>query len=446
MSKVLIIDPYKKVDYRISKDTSGGYGTGNDFGDGFISSLLKNKLKFISEWPPLHSAYTYSVLKKKNLVKYKKIFSFDEITRKELSEYDFYIIVSSIVCSKLEVKIIKELNKIKKTTIAIGPFASENHKDYLLAGANVISGEPEIFFFNEDINNITFEPKILFTNKNINLDDLPFPEWQEIMKLKSNKLYGNYNSVPILATRGCPYSCFRYCVYPLQQGRVVRQRSPNNIFQEILFWNLNYKVKLFVFRDPVFSINKKHTIELCNLIINSNIKIKFVIETHLRILDDELINLMKAAGLTYVKVGIENASSEILDKEKRFTIKKDHQLEKIIKLKNKKIQVSAMYILGFPSDDKSSVIETIKYAIKLNTCYAQFSIWTPYPGTPAFQEYQKILTSSNYEDFDQYRLVYNHKNLSPENLRSLLSLAYHKYYLRLGWIVKYLLKKINLII
>ena len=39
--KILILDPEKKVTHRISKDTSGGYGTGNDFGDSIIPTFLK---------------------------------------------------------------------------------------------------------------------------------------------------------------------------------------------------------------------------------------------------------------------------------------------------------------------------------------------------------------------------------------------------------------------
>ena len=202
------------------------------------------------------------------------------------------------------------------------------------------------------------------------------------------KLYGKFKSVPILATRGCPYSCFRYCVYPLQQGRAVRQRSPDNILGEILYWYKNFGVKLFIFRDPVFSINKKHTIEVCNKIIESKIKIKIVIETHLRLLSDDLILKLKSAGLIYVKVGIENADTNILSQEERFTVKTDAQLEVIEKLKSNNIKVSAMYILGYPSDDEKSINNTINYSIKLNTDYAQFSIWTPYPGTPAYKDYE----------------------------------------------------------
>ena len=45
--KILILDIYKKVNYRISKDTSGGYGTGNDFGEGFVAQYLKKLKKFM---------------------------------------------------------------------------------------------------------------------------------------------------------------------------------------------------------------------------------------------------------------------------------------------------------------------------------------------------------------------------------------------------------------
>ena len=37
---ILMLDPYLNKPYRISKDTSGGYGTGNDFGDKFFPSIL----------------------------------------------------------------------------------------------------------------------------------------------------------------------------------------------------------------------------------------------------------------------------------------------------------------------------------------------------------------------------------------------------------------------
>ena len=39
--KILLLDIYPPVDYRISKDTNGGYGTGNDWGDSLFAKFLK---------------------------------------------------------------------------------------------------------------------------------------------------------------------------------------------------------------------------------------------------------------------------------------------------------------------------------------------------------------------------------------------------------------------
>ena len=59
---------------------------------------------------------------------------------------------------------------------------------------------------------------------------------------------------------------------------------------------------MFIFRDPVFSINKKHTLDFCRELFQRNLDIKFVIETHLRILDSDLIIELLKCGLKELKL------------------------------------------------------------------------------------------------------------------------------------------------
>ena len=40
--KFLILDIYKNDNWRLVKDTAGGYGTGNDFGNSFFSKLINS--------------------------------------------------------------------------------------------------------------------------------------------------------------------------------------------------------------------------------------------------------------------------------------------------------------------------------------------------------------------------------------------------------------------
>ena len=433
--KILILDPYKKVDYRISKDTSGGYGTGNNFGSSIVPRILKVLLKKRSHWPPLFAAYTFSVLKEK-----QHDVQYSEVLPNDFSSFDFFIVVSSIVCCETELDKIKILKKNDKKVFVIGPFATNNHKLYSDQGASVIIGEPEFYFKKFDNYKEDLQKKVVAFSHNISLDELPFPNWSEMINNFNgfDKLFGNLKSVPIIATRGCPYSCSEYCVYPLQQGKQIRQRSIKNILDEIEYWQNNHNIRMFIFRDPVFSINRKHTMALCEELIKRNLNIKFAIETHLRILDSELLSLLIKAGLKATIVGVEGADTTLLQNEKRFTVTVDKQEEKIKELQSKKIQVSAMYIIGFPSDNEQSINNTINYAKKLNTTYAQFSIWTPYPGTPVYEKYKEFITKNRYESFDQYTLVYKHEKFNEEEIKKFLEKSYTKFYLNLNWLFNYL--------
>ena len=438
MSKILIIDPKPDKQYRISKDTSGGYGTANDFGDTFFTNILKKTLKKIHDWPPMYVGYIFTILRNNG-----HIVTYSNEKDLDFEKFDFIILVSSIVCFETEIEILKKIktidNKIK--VFIIGPFATNNADEYLLNRGIVVSGEPEFFFINENNFNAYEDGVLVESEKKISLDELPFPSWDKIIpNLKVSTLFGNEKTLPILATRGCPYSCFKYCVYPLQQGRTVRHRSPKNIVDELVHWKKNLNVRSFIFRDPVFSINKKHTIELCNEIIKRNLDIKFIIETHLRILDKNLVQDLKKAGLKGVKVGIESSNLEVLQDANRYTVTKDDQIEKVNFLEKNKIQVSAMYIIGYPEDNEKTIIDTLNYSIKLNTSYAQFAVWTPYPGTPVYKEYKDKIIANKFEDFTQYKLVFKHKNLLPIEIRELLSKCYSKYYLRYNWIKDYIKK------
>lgn len=432
--KILILDIYKDVNYRISKDTSGGYGTGNNFGDGLFTNFLKKKFKKEHDWPPLFLAYTYSVLKNFNHeVTYSKKLI------KNFEDYDCYIISSSIVCCETEIETIKEIKKkTSKCIFSIGPFATNNPDKYIDAGSYVVSGEPEFYFLKKKNLDLHVHEKLIKFNHNFEIDDLPIPAWDELIDdfSRVSNLFGKYKNIPIIATRGCPYSCFNYCVYPLQQGRKVRQRKPKYIVNEIDYW-IKKGIKMFTFRDPVFSINKKHTLDFCDEMEKRKIKCYFIIETHLRILDEELIFRLKKIGLKAVKVGVESFDEKVLKDANRFTINKDEQLNKIKYLENNGIKVSAMFIIGFPKDNFNSIKNTVKYAIKLNSTYAQFSIWTPYPGTPVYKSYINKILANKYEDFDQYQLVYKHELFDKFQIRKLLNNAYNSYYIRIIWLYKY---------
>ena len=435
--KILILDIYPKKPYRISKDNNGGYGSSNRYGSNLISKAISWFVKHNVDWPPLSSVHIAGILKEKG----HKVFYKREVP-KFLNDYDLFIVPSSIVGCETEISVIRELNKLNKKIAVIGPFASSNPKLYLKEGAFVIKGEPEMFFFNEDIDlkKIKKFSGIVDNFALSPLDDLPLPGWDIVYNQYPSMfslLKKKQKMIPILATRGCPYSCRYYCTYPLQQGIKVRQRNPLLILDEMKHWKSKLGVNFFIFRDPVFSINRKHTLEFCDVLVNSEEKFQFIIETHLNNLDIELVKKLKAAGMVMVKVGVESAISSIKKDAKRFSIDEDETYNKIKAIESLGIHVTTMFILGYPKDTIETCKATINYAKQINSIITQFTVFTPYPGTPSFKEYEKRIIIKKYEDFTMYDLVFKHDNLSKKDIENLKNEAYQKCYLNKNWIKKY---------
>jgi len=437
--KILLLDIYPDVNYRISKDQNGGYGTANDYGDSWFSKILKLFVKNSIDFPPLYAVQVCGeLLAMKHEVHYQK-------TIKDIKDYDLIIMPSSIVCHETEIEIINNI-ALKKKIVVIGPFSSSNPENYIKSGAAVIRGEPEMFFHKIELENFinNFKPDLINNEKYFPLDQLSRPGWEIIFKnyVPQMKFLGSGSAITIYASKGCPYSCSYYCVYPLQQGKKLRLRSPKKVVDEMIYFYKNYNVKNFIFRDPVFSLDRKHTIEICNHIIESKIKFNICVETHLKNIDEELANNFVKSGIKLIYIGIESANEDVRKSAKRWSEKNDLQIKKTNYLEDLKIKIKAMYIIGLPEDTEEKYLNTIRFSKKINSSYAQFSVFTPYPGTPVYQDYKNKILATRYESFNQWNLVFKHLNFNEKKIRHLLDFSYKSYYLNFNWIIKYLKRKL----
>ncbi len=445
MIKFVILDVYPAKKHRLIKDTAGGYGTGNDFGNTLFSKLLNVYVEGNIGMPSIEVMIISSILKKNHEVHYTR-----NLNDENISTCDYVILPSSIIAHETELHTLSKLEN--KKVFITGIFATIMKEKYLKKNSLVVKNESDTFFYNLNKNDKINKEFLdnLFLNKDsiddfytpVSLDDFPYPDWGDYSKkypLRNNFFSLNQKiAIPLLGTRGCPYSCFFYCTYPLQQGRKVRARSVENIINEIKYWQKELGTNKFVFRDPVFSINRKHTIEFCNEVIKQKLNITFMVETHLNNLDDEMIKLLKAAGLRLVYVGVESSNHVVLKDMKRFTVEHDKQYKVIKKCEDAGIKVKTMFIIGNPEDTKETIIQSIEYSKYLPSLYSQFSVFTPYPGTPVYNDYKDLISDKKLENFNQYNLVFKHKNLSKKNINDLKSLAYFKFYFNFKKVIEVL--------
>ena len=182
-----------------------------------------------------------------------------------------------------------------------------------------------------------------------------------------------------------------------------------------------------VFRDPVFSINLKLTKSLLDEIAKKDLGLEFSAELHLKNVDDEFIDLAAGANLKTLKFGIESAFENVRRSVKRVSVDNDQQFSTIQRLKAAGIRTVGMFILAQPTDDHETCIETIKYSTKLGLNIAQYSVFTPYPGTNFYNFIRDQVTAKSYEDFNQFNLIYRHNSLGPMQVRTLLEGAYKSF-------------------
>ncbi len=421
---------------RSSKDTNGGYGTVNDFGRGLTAYLLKYIKRGTMNFPELLPAYTQAILGQKG---HKLSYAQNEIDPKA----DIVLIQTSIVNFNEEMKWASYIrNEHPQMKIGfIGGMSTGNPQMYTGKGDFLIKGEPEKALLDGDLED--FEGQVDYGQIE-DLDTLPFPDWSHIQNQQQGySLIGNSKGgfFPVSSSRGCPMTCAYYCTYPLIQGAKYRGRSPENVVAEIEYLQKNFGMTTVMFRDPIFSLNMGRIQKICELIVKRNLKFTWICETHPRFLTPELIHLMSQAGCVAVKLGIESGDLEVMKKSKRAAPDLQIQEDVVQQLEINNIKVLAFYIVGYFDDNQDSILSTIRYAQHLNTYGAQFTIATPYPGTQWHAdltgESEMYAFDSDMENYNQYRLVYQHPHLTFDELEHLKSLAYRRYYLRWSYIHKH---------
>lgn len=116
---------------------------------------------------------------------------------------------------------------------------------------------------------------------------------------------------PLLTSRGCPFAC-AYCASRfLEPNR--RVRSPKRVMAEIRHWHEGHGVDDFVFYDDALLVDSDHhMIPLLRAVIDSGMEVRFHTPNavHIREISEELADLMRTAGFTTLRLGLETAAFE----------------------------------------------------------------------------------------------------------------------------------------
>ncbi len=281
-----------------------------------------------------------------------------------------------------------------------------------------------------------------------NLDELPFPAWGHLDLMKYFDGGKLYPYIDIISGRGCPNRCI-FCLWPqVMHGMSYRMRSASNVVDE-----MEYDIRLcpavarsgeFFFEDDTFTVNKARAMEICGEILRRGLKITFSVNSRADDADLEMFKLMKRAGCRELLTGFESGSQAMLQgMNKRITLEKSRRFMEYAKKCG--LDVHGCFVIGLPGETEESARKTIDFALSLGLTTAQFSGAVPFPGTRFYDIVRENnwLNALDYGDWlkeGEQTGVVAYPELSGERINYFVDSGLKRFYLRPGYILKFLFK------
>jgi len=282
-----------------------------------------------------------------------------------------------------------------------------------------------------------------------NLDSLPFPAWH-LMSPKKYRIAPileparAHPIAPVLTSRGCPYNC-SFCASNVTWKRRLRLRSIENVIEEIKMLKRKFGVKEIHFCDDNFTMDIKRAEKMCNALIKEKINLPWQCPNGVRIdrLTLPLLRKMKKAGCYSVGLGIESGNQKMLKRaNKQLNLKVVPRA--LRNLRKTGIDSYGFFILGLPGETKKTIQDTINFALKNPFDRAWFNIFTPYPGSSAFDEWidNRDFGAIDWDKHDCSTAIMASKDLSVEEINRLQKQALRKFYLR-PWVFLKVLSRLG---
>lgn len=187
----------------------------------------------------------------------------------------------------------------------------------------------------------------------------------------------------MVTSRGCRYRC-RFCA--VHDRHPPRYRSAGLVVEELARLEREAGAGFVFMMDPLFVDDPARLLAICDDYRRRRLTVRWGCEARVGSLTPDLVRAMAAAGCHEISLGIESGVQRLLDGvAKGFALGQVAETVRLIK-RHSPIHVEGLFILGLPGETAADSQATIALARSLPLEMAQFSICTPYPGSPLFAE------------------------------------------------------------
>jgi radical SAM superfamily enzyme YgiQ (UPF0313 family) len=230
--------------------------------------------------------------------------------------------------------------------------------------------------------------------RTLHIDEISPPAWHLIDLDTYHEhrwmggMWSSNKSVPILATRGCPYQC-TYCSAPNMWLPRWIARDPKKVVDEIESYVERYGARNFPFQDLTAIIKRDWIIEFCNEILARGLDITWQMPTGTRseAIDAEVAQLLRKTNMISMAYAPESGS-ETTRRLIKKKMKTDRVFESMRCAVDAGLNVMVFMVIGFPHDTDEHIAENLWFFdtiadIGINDAAVGF--YMALPGTQLFE-------------------------------------------------------------
>jgi radical SAM superfamily enzyme YgiQ (UPF0313 family) len=270
--------------------------------------------------------------------------------------------------------------------------------DYLIKGEGEISFvkllnalDQKNYYPKETISGLIFKNEdgsITEYTQNIEVPDvneLPFPAW-DLINMND---YSNFNRMTpegsiakyavLFTSRGCPYGCI-YCHNIF--SKKFRPMNADKVVDEIERLIKEYNVNDFEIFDDIFNLDYDRVMKICAEIKRRGLKTRFSFPNGIRgdLLDRKILKELRSVGAYHMAFAVESANLRV-QKLIRKKIDLDKIRDNISIAADEGIFAWGFFMIGFPTETRKEIWNTLKFAFTSKLHGAFFFIVIPHEGT-----------------------------------------------------------------
>lgn len=256
----------------------------------------------------------------------------------------------------------------------------------------------------------------------LEVDQIPEPDWSLVpmQNYIDNACTYGFNigkSMPIMASRGCPFQC-TFCSSPQMWTTRWSARKPELVLAEMKRYIARYGATNFDFYDLTAIVRKEWIADFCRLLIKENLNITWQLPSGTRseALDAEIMRLLYDSGCRFIIYAPESGSVEELARiKKKVNIEK--MLESMRAARRHGIETKANLIFGMLDATWRDVFNTFVFIFRIAVAGVNNATGYPFSPYPGSENFRTLLARGRVKLSDDYfwSLLSLSRNLHTKN-------------------------------